>query len=145
MFCKNSSTIFFLFSIKFRLNYFTKIIKYITTFTVKLFSSKEKREERSIGFKTEINSEKKINETIENEIIQPNLPFKNIEKNSSKKKFKLPPIDYLKKPVKKDSKLQGSDNKNNNSEFLEKILLDFGVEGKIKKISQGPVVTLNEF
>ena len=29
--------------------------------------------------------------------------------------------------------------------FLEKILLDFGVEGKIKKISSGPVVTLNEF
>ena len=32
-----------------------------------------------------------------------------------------------------------------NSEFLEKILLDFGVEGKIKRISYGPVVTLNEF
>ena len=32
-----------------------------------------------------------------------------------------------------------------NSEFLEKILLDFGVEGKIKGISYGPVVTLNEF
>jgi S-DNA-T family DNA segregation ATPase FtsK/SpoIIIE len=32
-----------------------------------------------------------------------------------------------------------------NSEFLEKILLDFGVEGKIKRISCGPVVTLNEF
>ena len=30
-------------------------------------------------------------------------------------------------------------------DFLEKILLDFGVEGKIKKISHGPVVTLNEF
>ena len=30
-------------------------------------------------------------------------------------------------------------------EFLEKILLDFGVNGKIKKISNGPVVTLNEF
>ena len=28
---------------------------------------------------------------------------------------------------------------------LEKILLDFGVEGKIKKISNGPVVSLNEF
>ena len=28
---------------------------------------------------------------------------------------------------------------------LEKILLDFGVEGKIKKVSRGPVVTLNEF
>ena len=32
-----------------------------------------------------------------------------------------------------------------NEEFLEKILLDFGVEGKIKKINSGPVVTLNEF
>ena len=28
---------------------------------------------------------------------------------------------------------------------MEKILLDFGVEGKIKKVSKGPVVTLNEF
>ena len=36
--------------------------------------------------------------------------------------------------------------KNNiDSDFLEKILLDFGVEGKIKKVSHGPVVTLNEF
>ena len=34
---------------------------------------------------------------------------------------------------------------NNNAEFLEKILLDFGVNGNIKKVSQGPVVTLNEF
>jgi len=34
---------------------------------------------------------------------------------------------------------------NKNSEFLEKILLDFGIEGKIKRISCGPVVTLNEF
>ena len=32
-----------------------------------------------------------------------------------------------------------------NSQFLEKILLDFGVEGKIKRINCGPVVTLNEF
>ena len=29
--------------------------------------------------------------------------------------------------------------------MLEKILLDFGVEGKIKKINRGPVVTLHEF
>ena len=33
----------------------------------------------------------------------------------------------------------------NDPEFLEKILLDFGVNGKIKKVSHGPVVTLNEF
>ena len=36
-------------------------------------------------------------------------------------------------------------NETNNSEFLEKILLDFGVNGSIKKVSHGPVVTLNEF
>ena len=35
--------------------------------------------------------------------------------------------------------------KHNDPEFLEKILLDFGVNGKIKKVSHGPVVTLNEF
>ena len=35
-------------------------------------------------------------------------------------------------------------NENNDPEFLEKILLDFGVDGKIK-VSHGPVVTLNEF
>ena len=28
---------------------------------------------------------------------------------------------------------------------MEKILIDFGVEGKIKRVSYGPVVTLNEF
>tara|TARA_B110001452_G_scaffold48324_1_gene36950 strand:- start:228 stop:1574 length:1347 start_codon:yes stop_codon:yes gene_type:complete len=32
-----------------------------------------------------------------------------------------------------------------NTEFLEKILLDFGVNGSVKKVSHGPVVTLNEF
>ena len=36
-------------------------------------------------------------------------------------------------------------NENINEEFLEKVLIDFGVEGKIKKINYGPVVTLNEF
>ena len=30
-------------------------------------------------------------------------------------------------------------------DFLEKILMDFGVNGNIKKVSHGPVVTLNEF
>ena len=34
---------------------------------------------------------------------------------------------------------------NNDPKFLERILLDFGVNGNIKKVSHGPVVTLNEF
>ena len=49
------------------------------------------------------------------------------------------------KLTKNDLKFENSDNKHANSELLEKIFLDFGVEGKIKKISYGPVVTLYEF
>ena len=32
-----------------------------------------------------------------------------------------------------------------NADFIEKILMDFGIKGKIKKINNGPVVTLYEF
>ena len=49
----------------------------------------------------------------------------------------------MKIPSKKEKR--DLNNENNNSEFLEKILLDFGVNGNIKKVSYGPVVTLNEF
>jgi len=57
--------------------------------------------------------------------------------------FKLPPLNFLEKN--KNLKSYNNVELNINSEFLEKILLDFGVEGKIKRVSCGPVVTLNEF
>ncbi len=57
-------------------------------------------------------------------------------------KIKLPLIDFLKKPEKGSNK---KDDIKIDAEGLEKILLDFGVEGEIKKISHGPVVSLNEF
>ena len=57
--------------------------------------------------------------------------------------FKLPPLNFLEKN--KNLKNYNNVELNVNSEFLEKILLDFGVEGKIKRVSYGPVVTLNEF
>ena len=95
-----------------------------------------------------IESEKIIQN--ENSIIekkQQDLPFKYAEEKNILEKinFKLPSISFLEKNL--ESKLR-SDNKNQNSknaEFLEKILLDFDVKGKIKGISHGPVVTLNEF
>ena len=81
-------------------------------------------------------------ENISSSRIQENFSF---EKKNEKKiyKFKLPSLDFLKKPTKKEREVS-SDNKIDDL-TLEKILLDFGVEGKIKKISNGPVVTLNEF
>ena len=90
----------------------------------------------------------KENETINEEIIKPvqeDLPFnKKNSENINKQKFKLPPINYLKNPTKAEREKNLNENKIDEN-ILEKILLDFGVEGKIKKVSRGPVVTLNEF
>ena len=80
---------------------------------------------------------------------QPFLPFSSNKEMKYKKvdnNFKLPVLNFLEK----NSDLKNRKNINDaelakNSEFLEKILLDFGVEGKIKSVSCGPVVILNEF
>ena len=81
---------------------------------------------------------------VKNKLIQEDLPF-NEKSNLNKdiKKFKLPKIDILNLPKKNERQKQ--DNGKIDNAFLEKILLDFGVDGKIKKVSHGPVVTLNEF
>ena len=104
----------------------------------------KKKEEKNYTDKSEIISEYIPQDEIKN-LIQEDLPFIKAEnKKDSKIKFKLPSIDLLKTPSKKER--EGSEkNENNDPEFLEKILLDFGVNGKIKKVSHGPVVTLNEF
>ena len=113
-------------------------------FLNKLKNKKRKNETRDIDT-TIINANLSSKET--NEEKQPILPFaKNNEIKISKTDFKLPPINFLKlNPDLKNKKNFESIKLNENSEFLEKVLLDFGVEGKIKKIYQGPVVTLNEF
>ena len=130
--------IFFLISINFKINFFYKIIKKVL---ILFFSKKEK----NYTYENEV-----INEFIPQEeiksLIQEDLPFIKSENkiNNKKIKFKLPSIDLLKIPTQKDKeKLRDDDYID--SEFLEKILLDFGVSGDIKKVSHGPVVTLNEF
>jgi len=64
--------------------------------------------------------------------------------NSLRSRYKLPAIDYLEK---NSTKLSASElNKNRpDGKFMEKILLDFGIDGKIKAINNGPVVSLYEF
>jgi len=78
---------------------------------------------------------------------QPILPFSNKGKvKHTNNIFKLPLINFLEKnPDLKNKKNIDDSELSKNAEFLEKILLDFGVEGKIKRISCGPVVTLYEF
>ena len=65
------------------------------------------------------------------------------EQVTTKTKYKLPDINYLEKNL---SKLSSDGNKNRpDAEFMEKILLDFGIDGEIKTINNGPVVSLYEF
>ena len=76
---------------------------------------------------------------------QEDLPFnEKTTEITNKYKFKLPSTNYLKSPTKTEQEKNLNGNKID-EDTLEKILLDFGVEGKIKKVSRGPVVTLNEF
>ncbi len=104
-----------------------------------------KNNQKNYTNKNEVISEYIPQEQIKN-LIQEDLPFIKAEQNYQvkKSKFELPSIDLLRLPSKKERENE-SKNEKNNSEFLEKILLDFGVKGNIKKVSQGPVVTLNEF
>ena len=127
----------FLISINFKLNSFLNFIKTLFKF---LYRKKEKNS---------INNEIIINQNTEPKninSIQEDLPFvkSSTENKINKKKFILPAIDLLRLPSKKEREIS-SNNNEINADFLEKILLDFGVEGKIKKVSRGPVVTLNEF
>ena len=127
-------SVLFLISIQFKINLFYNLIK-------KIFVKKEK----NYTNKNEIISEFIPQEEISN-LIQEDLPFIKSETREANKiiKFKLPSVDLLKIPTKKErEKLRDEDYID--SEFLEKILLDFGVSGSIKKVSHGPVVTLNEF
>ena len=129
--------VLFLISIQFKISSFYK-------FTKKLFKVLFFKKEKNYTNKNEIINEFIPQDEIKN-LIQEDLPFIKIEsKINNKLKFKLPAVDLLKIPSKKErEKLRDEDYID--SKFLEKILLDFGVNGNIKKVSHGPVVTLNEF
>ena len=126
---------FFLISINFK---FSKTLTYI-----KKIKSLVKFEDQNIvkGNNDLINTSK-TPEPVENKRVQESLPFDEKIKTNLKK-FVLPDLKLLKTPLKNEK--IAKKNEQINEEFLEKVLLDFGVEGKIKKINHGPVVTLNEF
>ncbi len=74
------------------------------------------------------------------EVKQQSFSFKNLS-TSKTKEYRLPAINLLEKK----QSTKASISKNPSPEFIEKILLDFGIKGKIKKVSNGPVVSLYEF
>ena len=127
-------SVLFLISLNFNIKRSFEIIK-------KIFSKKEK----NYTNKNEIIKEYIPQDEIKN-LIQEDLPFIKADNSTSKNvnNYKLPSLELLKSPSKNErNKLDKKDTID--PTFIEKILLDFGVNGKIKKISHGPVVTLNEF
>jgi S-DNA-T family DNA segregation ATPase FtsK/SpoIIIE len=127
----------FLFSINFNLIKFFIFIKKIFIFLIS-------KDNKNYTDKSEIINEYIPQDEIKN-LIQEDLPFiKSENKSETKIKFKLPSFELLKAPAKKERE-NFKKNETHDPEFLEKILMDFGVNGHIKKVSHGPVVTLNEF
>ena len=133
--------IFFVFSAD--LN-FKKISTNIFSFAIFLFKRKNKKISE-VNFDT-TPVEEKVDII---EIPQQTFSFDNEVRDQkqtslTRSKYNLPHLDYLEK---NSSKLSSFDlNKNRPSEeFMEKILLDFGIDGKIKAINSGPVVSLYEF
>ena len=122
--------IFFLISLNFRFIWLSNIVKIF-------------RNRKNISSIEVSKFEKEDSIKIDN--IQETFSFdqKTRTTSSQRRIFNLPKLELL-------EEIKSKNKKNNlrndiNEEFLEKILLDFGVEGKIRKISSGPVVTLNEF
>ena len=141
--------VFFVLSLSIRLNEISKILTFLFLIIQKIINifKRSKRKNEVSPDVSNVNAEEENYEQNANEGKQPILPFS--KKKGSKipsDNFKLPPINFLKtNPDIKNKKNIDDSELTKNSEFLEKILLDFGVEGKIKRVSSGPVVTLNEF
>ena len=123
-------------------------IKKIITGTFSIIASLFRRKENTIP---DVNLEADPTEEKSEIIERPQQSFSFGDLTQSEKpttslrsKYKLPAIDYLDKS---STKLSASElNKNRpDGEFMEKILLDFGIDGKIKAINNGPVVSLYEF
>ncbi len=115
---------------------------------VQIFKSLFKKKEENLTQNNLTNN--KIEEEISlTEKPQQSFIFENEEKEvkataQTKIKYKLPSIEFLEKNSSKPSLLDVNKNRPN-AEFMEKILLDFGIDGKIKAINNGPVVSLYEF
>ena len=141
---------FFILSLGIKLNEIIKIsiLPYIVS--RKIFNFLKRNKKESI---TDVNIDYNQAEYVKKDSVvekQPILPFATGERKKtvriSENNFKIPTVDFLKEnPDIKSKKNIDEEELSKNSKFLEKILLDFGVEGKIKRISCGPVVTLNEF
>ena len=117
-----------------------KIIIKIFSLLGKIFSKKVTAKEKIDS----VSSDYSVQKDQENLNLNKQQSFsfqKVIEKKSQD--YKLPSVGLL---GKKANIINNNSNfKLPSADFIEKILLDFGIKGKIKKVNNGPVVSLYEF
>ena len=133
------TTVFFILSAEINVK---KLLSAIVSFIINLF----KRNENT---SLEYQEKEIIKDDLEKVEVRSQRAFvfekkESTRENINKSNFKLPSIDLLEK---NNSKVDTSKTKEDRPdvEFMEKILLDFGINGKITKINNGPVVSLYEF
>ena len=141
--------IFFILSLSMKLNEII-IMLLLPFIIIKKTTSLFKKNKKNTNVNADISNvylEQQNYEKNTSEEKQPILPFsKKKEVKAAGNIFYLPTKNFLEKnPDLKNRKNIDDFELTKNSEFLEKILFDFGVDGKIKRISCGPVVTLYEF
>jgi len=116
-----------------------KIFTYLSSLFINLFkkkTSEEKIEESEHHY--DLNKDKERTSLYK----QQSFSFQKVDEKKSGD-YKLPSIGLLAKKANVINK--NTDFKLPSSDFIEKILLDFGIKGKIKKVNNGPVVSLYEF
>ena len=141
--------VFFILSLGIKRNEIIKILLF-PFMIIKKITNLLKKNKKDVNVNTSVSNAHLEQQNYEENIFkekQPILPFSNKrEVRSTSYIFKLPATNFLEKnPDLKNRKNIDDAELGKNSEFLEKILLDFGIQGKIKRISCGPVVTLYEF
>ena len=141
------SVVFFTLSLGFSFSNWKQIIIFIfkpITFLIGIITKQKSSYESSESESLEINNMVTTEGVGIIQEVQPSLP---LQESSRPKSFeyRLPSISFLKDPDNRTSDTELSDTFEKQSKFLEDTLLDFGIMGKIKRVSAGPVVTLYEF
>ena len=141
------SVVFFTLSLGFSFSNWKQIIIFIfkpITFLIGIITKQKSSSESSELESLEINNMVTTEGVGIIQEVQPSLP---LQESSRPKSFeyRLPSISFLKDPDNRTSDTELSDTFEKQSKFLEDTLLDFGIMGKIKRVSAGPVVTLYEF
>ncbi len=141
------SVVFFTLSLGFSFSNWKQIIIFIfkpITFLIGIITKQKSSSVSSESESLEINNMVTTEGVGIIQEVQPSLP---LQESSRPKSFeyRLPSISFLKDPDNRTSDTELSDTFEKQSKFLEDTLLDFGIMGKIKRVSAGPVVTLYEF